>query len=120
MIYERLRELKGRSGMSTQQISDRSGLPASTISRILSGQTDSPGFQTVCDLVRAMGGSLDELAGLSQGKIELQAVIPLYDRALELSDRDDCCDYCVSSGKCDDRCERGILAHLVAEAADKQ
>ena len=35
-----------------------------TINRILSGQTDNPSFQTVCDLVMAMDGSLDELVGI--------------------------------------------------------
>ena len=42
MIYKGLRELKEKSGMSVQQIAAKSGVPASTISRILSGQTDSP------------------------------------------------------------------------------
>ncbi len=73
MIYKGLRELKEKSGMSVQQIARESGVPASTISRILSGQTDSPGIQTIVDLVRAMGGSLDEVLGL---KVETSIEIP--------------------------------------------
>ena len=70
MIYVKLRELKAKSGMSVQQIAEKSGVPASTISRILSGQTDSPGCQTIVDLVRAMGGSLDEMMGLYVEKVK--------------------------------------------------
>ena len=51
--------------MTLQEISDASQIPLPTVKRIFSGQTDSPGFQTVCDLIRAMGGSLDTLLGLS-------------------------------------------------------
>lgn len=64
MIYQKLRELKERSGLSVQQIAEKSGVPASTISRILSGQTDRPNCQTLVDLVRAMGGSVDEIMDL--------------------------------------------------------
>lgn len=63
MIISKLQELKEKSHLTTQQISERSGIPVSTISRILSGQTDNPSFQTVCDLVEAMGGSLYDLTG---------------------------------------------------------
>jgi transcriptional regulator with XRE-family HTH domain len=63
MVIKKLRELKEKSGLTVQQISDKSGVQVSTISRIMSGQTDNPGFQTVCDLVEAMGGSLYDLTG---------------------------------------------------------
>ena len=59
MKTEFLKELKEKSKLTTKQISDLSGIPESTISRILSGQTDNPTFDTVCALVKAMGGSLD-------------------------------------------------------------
>lgn len=63
-IIAKMKQLKEDKHLTTQQIADRSGIPASTISRILSGQTDNPSFQTVSDIVRAMGGSLDEIFGL--------------------------------------------------------
>ena len=68
MVISKLKELKEKSGLTTQQISDKSGVPVSTISRIMSGQTDNPSFQTVCDLVEAMGGSLYDLTDLSPPK----------------------------------------------------
>ena len=65
-----LRNLKDKSNLTTKQISDLSGIPESTISRILSGQTDNPSFDTVCALVKAMGGSLDELAEIREDSAE--------------------------------------------------
>lgn len=64
MLSEKLKALKTEKNLTTHQLSELSGLPESTISRILSGQTDSPGFLAVVDLVRAMGGSLDEIVGI--------------------------------------------------------
>lgn len=62
--FEKLNEMKKASGMTTQQIADRSGVPFSTVSRIFTGRTENPNFVTIRDLVKAMGGSLDDLAGI--------------------------------------------------------
>ena len=61
MKNEYLKELKESCKLTTKQISSLSGVPESTISRILSGQTDNPTFDSVCAIVNAMGGSLDKL-----------------------------------------------------------
>lgn len=64
MIRTQLREMKEQCGLNNKELADRSGVSLPTVNRIMSGETDSPGYQTVCDLVMAMGGSLDELAGI--------------------------------------------------------
>ena len=64
-----LRERKERSGLSNKELAERSGLSLATVNRIMSGQTDVPNYQTVCDLVMAMGGSLDELAGIKKDSV---------------------------------------------------
>lgn len=64
MLSTQLKLLKEKRKLTTQQLSDLSGVPVGTINRILSGQTDNPSFQTVCDLVMAMDGSLDEIVGI--------------------------------------------------------
>lgn len=64
MIRTQLREMKEQCGLINKELADRSGVSLPTVNRIMSGETDSPGYQTVCDLVMAMGGSLDELAGI--------------------------------------------------------
>lgn len=59
MLYERLRAMKG--DMTAQQIADKSGVPVATVNRVLQGLTENPGFDTVYKLVKAMGGSLNDL-----------------------------------------------------------
>ena len=61
MKAEILKKLKDESKLTTKQISEKSGIPESTISRILSGQTDNPSFDSIYAIVKAMGGSLDSV-----------------------------------------------------------
>jgi hypothetical protein len=53
----------------------------------MAGQTDNPSFQTVCDMVMAMGGSLDELAGIQTRAAGShrrgEDLIRLYERTIE-------------------------------------
>lgn len=60
-----LNALKESKKITAHQIAEKSGIPASTISRVLSGQTDNPSFQTIYDIVKAMDGSLDALVGIT-------------------------------------------------------
>ena len=66
MLSTQLKILKEKRKLTNQQLSDLSGGPVGTINRILSGQTDNPSFQTVCDMVLAMDGSLDEIVGIKE------------------------------------------------------
>ena len=88
MLSTRLKELKDQRKLTNQQLSDLSGVPVGTINRIMAGQTDNPSFQTVCDLVMAMGGSLDELAGIQtpgggEPSPPGEDLIRLYERTIE-------------------------------------
>ena len=86
MKTEDLRKLKDSCNLTTKQLSDLSGVPESTISRILSGQTDNPTFDTVCAIVKAMGGSLDTLSGIHQPEGHTAAnsppLIELYEKVV--------------------------------------
>ena len=64
MLREGLNQLKEEKRMTVHQLSVKSTIPESTISRILSGETDRPSFLVVSQLVAAMEGSLDVLAGI--------------------------------------------------------
>lgn len=57
-------KLHRRTNMTHQQISDKSGVPIGTVSRVMSGQTKDPSFATVASIVTALGGSLDQMAGI--------------------------------------------------------
>ena len=83
MIGDKLREKKEESGLTTQQIADRCHIPASTVSRILSGQTESPGFQTVSDIAHCLGCSLGDLDDQAPEKNDQAAIVELYAREME-------------------------------------
>ena len=84
MNIEELKKLKSESKLTTKQTSELSGIPESTISRVLSGQTDNPTFDTVCAIVKAMGGSLDKIvdpqADLTQS--DASPLIALYEKII--------------------------------------
>lgn len=62
-LCDRLKHLKEKSNLTNQQIADISKVPLSTVNRILAGYTDNPSFSNVCDIIVAMGGSVDEIIG---------------------------------------------------------
>ena len=61
MIFDKLRAMRERCGLTVTEISNRSGVPEATVKRIFGGKTGDPQFQTIVALVHAMGGSLDEM-----------------------------------------------------------
>lgn len=86
-MNHRLTKLKEKSGLTIQQISDKSGVAVSTISRILNGETDNPSYRHVADMVIAMGGSLDELEGIEHHQTHSQEkhhekILALYERSI--------------------------------------
>lgn len=84
-----LKKMKTESKLTTKQISDLSGIPESTISRVLSGQTDNPTFDTVCAIVKAMGGSMEHLTDIpseSETK-ESSPLVALYEKIITDKDR---------------------------------
>ena len=83
MLYERLRAMKG--DMTAQQIADKSGVPVATVNRVLQDLTENPGFDTVCKLVKAMGGSLNDLD--EDRGCEPEGSMQLYERGLEYRER---------------------------------
>lgn len=56
-IIDGIIQRKKEIGMTSQQLSDASGVPKSTIDRILRGDTPNPSIQTVLDLAAAVGYS---------------------------------------------------------------
>lgn len=85
ILHERLRAMKGN--MTAQQIADKSGVPIATVNRVLQGLTENPGFDTVCKLVKAMGGSLSDLDEISISEAAPEALAQLYERGLEYRER---------------------------------
>ena len=71
-VCEYLRWLKESGDYTQQQLSDLTGIPMGTIPKYFTNMDDeSASFETVRKLVMAMGGSLDELAGIQPKPIEV-------------------------------------------------
>lgn len=77
--------MKDASNMTAQQIADKSSVPVATVNRVLQGLTENPGFDTVYKLVKAMGGSLNDL---DEDRVcEPESLTQLYERGLEYRER---------------------------------
>ena len=84
MLAHRLTQLKEKSGLTNQQIADKSGVPLSTVTRIFNGQTDNPTYRNVADIVSALGGSLDAMEGIEHPHEKTpEKVLELYERMVE-------------------------------------
>lgn len=94
MVTKYLNTLKNNGKFTVKDIEKLSGVPSATITKVLSGETDDPRFNTVVRLVSAMGGSLDELAE-KKGATEIESnsvatLKEMYDnRIKDLKDHND-------------------------------
>ena len=90
MILSKLKDLKKKQQLTNQQISDKSGVPLSTVTRIFNGQTDNPNIQTIEDIVNAMGGSIDDITGIKQSQEKFDPddnLIQLYKEIIRTKDK---------------------------------
>lgn len=77
--------MKDASNMTAQQIADKSSVPVATVNRVLQGLTENPGFDTGYKIVKAMGGSLNDL---DEDRVcEPEGLTQLYERGLEYRER---------------------------------
>ena len=60
MGLERINEIKKEMGITTDDLSERSGVPVGTLNKILSGQTKDPKLETLKSIARVLGCTLDE------------------------------------------------------------
>lgn len=74
MQVELLATVKAQKKISNKWIAEATGLSESTISRILSRQTE-PKFEDVVRIAIAMGVSLDALAGIVRSEVEQEAAL---------------------------------------------
>ena len=67
MWLDNLKELKERTGLSDSQIAKRTMLSEKTIERVFSGHAKTPYVDTLYRIVKALGGSLDDI--LAEAKV---------------------------------------------------
>lgn len=68
----RLKEMKRKSGLTTKQIADGSGIPEPTLEKLFSGATKEPKLPTMQQLVHFLGYTLNDLA--SENVFSLQFI----------------------------------------------
>lgn len=66
---DKLNQMKKKSGMTTDEISEKSKVPKGTLNKIFAGQTKGPQLGTIKAVVHCMGYTLDDLDDGSE-KIE--------------------------------------------------
>lgn len=95
MNVDYLNKLKAENKLTNEQISERSGIPTSTLARVFNGSTDNPCFNTVVDIVRALHGSVDVMEQLhpettqktEKHEIDDTRLIELYRETVENKER---------------------------------
>lgn len=70
-IAARMRELRDARGLSLQDVADRAGIAKSHVWQIEQGKSANPTIATTVGIARALGVSLDYLAGLSSAQPDL-------------------------------------------------
>ncbi len=60
MGLEKISEYKKKLGMTTEELSEKSGVPLGTLNKILSGATKDPKLETLKAIAHVLGLSLDD------------------------------------------------------------
>jgi transcriptional regulator with XRE-family HTH domain len=88
LIYQkRLVEMKNACNLSVVEISEKSGVSKSTVSRIVSGQCEGTSIQNISDVVTAMGFSMHNLFNPTNSKKDEN--LGFYEKALDMAN---CCN----------------------------
>ena len=90
MILGKLKELKDAKHLTNQRISDLSGVPLSTVTRVFNGQTDNPNIGTVEDIAKGMGVTLEDITGIKQVEEKFSPddnLIQLYKDIIKTKDK---------------------------------
>ena len=60
MGLEKINEYKKKMGLTTEELSGKSGVPIGTLNKILNGTTKDPKLETLKAIARVLGLSLDD------------------------------------------------------------
>lgn len=64
-LHIQIGALMEKHGYTNQSMADASGVPVGTVSGIRSGKIQSPSFESIVTMMRAMGESVDALVGIT-------------------------------------------------------
>ncbi|HBG12140.1 MAG TPA: XRE family transcriptional regulator [Clostridium sp.] len=95
MGLEKINEYKKKLGMTTEELSEKSGVPIGTLNKILSGVTRDPKLETLKAIARVLGLSLDDFDDSSQKTTyeptydDIQSLIARNGKKLTLEQKQD-------------------------------
>ncbi len=77
--YERVKELKKKTGINTKELAQLSGVPLGTLNKLLSGQTDKPKLDTLEKIAAALGTTVQYLSE-GEADADLAAITGKFSR----------------------------------------
>lgn len=84
-LEHELNKLKEEKGLTAKEIAEASGVPLTTVNRILSGKTPDPCYSTVCKLLDVLGATDDDKKKVFSGNTDTEhykAMVALYERGI--------------------------------------
>ena len=72
MGLKKVNELKKKKGLTSEQLSNESGVPLGTLNKILNGTTKDPKLETLKALARVLGCKLDDFDDSQPSKKEFK------------------------------------------------
>ena len=95
MGLEKIHEYKKKLGLTSEELSKRSGVPLGTLNKILSGATKDPKLETLKAIARVLGlslGDFDEYnprATFKPAYDDIQSLITMNGKKLTLEQKQD-------------------------------
>lgn len=74
-ICDALRQAKDRAGESNRSLAEKSGVPETTVAKIMCGSTGSPTFAQVAAMAPVLGLDLNVLGGLEPPPVDADAAV---------------------------------------------
>lgn len=102
---KRLTEMKTACNLSIIEISEKSGVSKSTVSRIVSGQCEGTSIQNISDVVTAMGFTMHNLFKPAHDKGDEN--LEFYEKALDMANS--CNEYLRADNEYQKRMVRWLL-----------
>lgn len=85
-LHEKLQKYKDLTQISINEISKKTDIPVSTVSRIFSGQTSAPSFESIVEIAKVLNVSLDELGEMPTNTFKCEVEV-LVSRVIEEKDK---------------------------------
>ena len=87
MWLDNLKELKAEIGITAKQIAEKENMPERTVTRIFSGDTESPRMDQIIKIAHALGASLDDIFADTQAVVGRSSLAALQEENEKLKSK---------------------------------